>query len=147
MPQVERKLSDSSSNRPAPQQPSKQHLASQGIPPRAHCQTLKRPPASEGPPKVETLHWKDTPRRDRRASLPSGVKLLENSSPRVVLDVAVEIGKLIWLLSRCPIAQPSKILHNLFFIIILNLTFPSSTTKPHLINKNLESYESPIQSA
>ncbi|MPC15516.1 hypothetical protein E2C01_008308 [Portunus trituberculatus] len=88
---VERKLSDSSSNRPVPQQPSKQHMSSQGIPPHAHYQTLKCPPISEGPKKMETLHWKDTPRRDRRASLPSGVKLLENSSPRGVLDVAVEI--------------------------------------------------------
>lgn len=88
---VERKLSDSSSNRPAPQQPSKQHLSNQGIPPHAHYQTLKCPPVSEGPKKMETLHWKDTPRRDRRASLPSGVKLLENSSPRGVLDVAVEM--------------------------------------------------------
>ncbi|XP_047469100.1 microtubule-associated protein 1B-like isoform X2 [Penaeus chinensis] len=79
---VERKFSDSTGARPAPQA-QKVQLKSSTRSLRSHYQTLKRPPSScsQSPPKVETLHWKDTPRRDRRASLPSGVKLLEAPTP------------------------------------------------------------------
>ncbi|ROT78187.1 TBC1 domain family member 30 [Penaeus vannamei] len=79
---VERKFSDSTGARPAPQA-QKAQLKSSSRSLRSHYQTLKRPPSScsQSPPKVETLHWKDTPRRDRRASLPSGVKLLEAPAP------------------------------------------------------------------
>ncbi|XP_066949179.1 uncharacterized protein [Macrobrachium rosenbergii] len=83
---AERKLSEPLWTRKS-QQPAqtKQPLvpatpsASAGGGPRVPNQNLKQPPGSSSdvPPKVETLHWKDTPRRDRRASLPSGVKLLE----------------------------------------------------------------------
>ncbi|XP_042881270.1 uncharacterized protein LOC122258957, partial [Penaeus japonicus] len=79
---AERKFSDSTGSRPPPQA-QRVPVKSSTSPLRSHYQTLKRPPSScsQSPPKVETLHWKDTPRRDRRASLPSGVKLLEAPVP------------------------------------------------------------------
>ena len=48
---------------------------------------LNAPPIN--PPKVipETLHWKDTPRRIRRMSLPSGVKLMEGVVPSDLPDI------------------------------------------------------------
>nr|XP_045584462.1 mucin-17-like [Procambarus clarkii] len=77
---AERKLSDStgtrsSSQQQQPKQPSIQSFNS------LHKSTQQLSNSSKAPAKVETLHWKDTPRRDRRASLPSGVKLLEGSMP------------------------------------------------------------------
>ncbi|KAK7082105.1 hypothetical protein SK128_014912 [Halocaridina rubra] len=81
---VERKLSDTTGSRTTPQafrakQPVTQSNSGGSLPSKSPQQTLLHHPVSTGgPPKVvETLHWKDTPRRDRRASLPSGVKLLE----------------------------------------------------------------------
>ncbi|KAK8726095.1 hypothetical protein OTU49_010373, partial [Cherax quadricarinatus] len=72
---AERKLSDSTGTRSTPQQPKQSPSIRSSSSPKQSTQRLSSD--SQDPPKVETLHWKDTPRRDRRASLPSGVKLLE----------------------------------------------------------------------
>ncbi|KAG7168295.1 hypothetical protein Hamer_G002315, partial [Homarus americanus] len=98
---AERKLSDSTGTRSTPQQqqPQQQKQPLQSTASfRSPHQTLKRlPGSSQAPPKVETLHWKDTPRRDRRASLPSGVKLLDGTTPSLgTLGVPSEMGEEIY---------------------------------------------------
>ncbi|XP_069958226.1 serine-rich adhesin for platelets isoform X2 [Cherax quadricarinatus] len=87
---AERKLSDSTGTRSTPQQPKQSPSIRSSSSPKQSTQRLSSD--SQDPPKVETLHWKDTPRRDRRASLPSGVKLLEGATPSLgTLGVPSEI--------------------------------------------------------
>ncbi|XP_071527643.1 LOW QUALITY PROTEIN: uncharacterized protein [Panulirus ornatus] len=88
---AERKLSDSTGTRSTPQQQKRPVTSTSSF--RSPHQPMKQlPGGSQGPPKMETLHWKDTPRRDRRASLPSGVKLLEGATPSLgTLGVPSEV--------------------------------------------------------
>ncbi|KAK3861678.1 hypothetical protein Pcinc_032385, partial [Petrolisthes cinctipes] len=85
---ADRKLSEPTGRptRPSPQPQQQKKVVGPGVSKSTggsvhpHKPLQRTSTSTLGPPKVETLYWKDTPRRDRRASLPSGVKLLEGTT-------------------------------------------------------------------